>query len=591
MSWRRAALSLPLLVISSIALLPLHSRAATLTVTKVADTNDGTCGADCSLREAVIAANAAPGPDAIALPGGNYELTLTGTGEDLGATGDLDIRSKISVTAVRGRAIIDAAQIDRVLQVHGPGGEASLSGLWLTRGFAPGNEDGGGILSSGAVRLIDSVLIDNRTDNGTGGGIDTSGSGGVTLIDSVVKDNSAGPNSGGGIYSHSGPLSIRNTLFLRNSSGSGGGIRMEAGSARIVDSAFISNNALGSGGIANGGNITALLRTTFEDNSGIQGGALLNFGTIGTISGSTFRRNFGGHFGGGAIDNQGTITLLETSTFSDNRTQGEGGGIYQRGTITTLRNSTFSGNSAAENGGAINNEGTVTIRGITVTGNVADEEFGFETDGGGLFIGGGTLSIGNSIIEGNTDNFGTIHPDCSGTVTSTGHNLIGDDTGCTGFTQPTDDEGPVALGPLGHNGGLTQTHGLPAGSAAVNHGPAGGGGADQRGVPRPQGARQDTGAYERAFCSGVLVNVVGTPRKDVLSGTIDADGVLALGGGDTVRAGGEPDAVCGGPGNDKLFGEAGNDRLLGEGGGDLLDGGPGVDECVGGSGRNRFRNC
>ena len=32
---------------------------AVFTVTKIADTNDGVCDADCSLREAVAAANAA----------------------------------------------------------------------------------------------------------------------------------------------------------------------------------------------------------------------------------------------------------------------------------------------------------------------------------------------------------------------------------------------------------------------------------------------------------------------------------------------------------------------------------------------------
>lgn len=39
--------------------------AATFTVTKTADTNDGTCDADCSLREAVAAANANSGADTI----------------------------------------------------------------------------------------------------------------------------------------------------------------------------------------------------------------------------------------------------------------------------------------------------------------------------------------------------------------------------------------------------------------------------------------------------------------------------------------------------------------------------------------------
>src|SRR5512143_2212057 len=67
------------------------ARAATFTVTKTADTNDGVCDADCSLREAISAANASPGADTISLPAGTYLLTLTnagGTNEDSNATGD-----------------------------------------------------------------------------------------------------------------------------------------------------------------------------------------------------------------------------------------------------------------------------------------------------------------------------------------------------------------------------------------------------------------------------------------------------------------------------------------------------------------------
>jgi CSLREA domain-containing protein len=44
--------------------------AATFTVTKTADTNDGACNADCSLREAIVAANALPGADIVVLPAG-----------------------------------------------------------------------------------------------------------------------------------------------------------------------------------------------------------------------------------------------------------------------------------------------------------------------------------------------------------------------------------------------------------------------------------------------------------------------------------------------------------------------------------------
>ncbi|HLM60606.1 MAG TPA: CSLREA domain-containing protein, partial [Pyrinomonadaceae bacterium] len=43
----------------------LTTQAATLTVTKIADTNDGACDADCSLREAIAAANPAGGDEIV----------------------------------------------------------------------------------------------------------------------------------------------------------------------------------------------------------------------------------------------------------------------------------------------------------------------------------------------------------------------------------------------------------------------------------------------------------------------------------------------------------------------------------------------
>src|SRR3989344_6403271 len=91
--------------------------AATFTVTKTADTNDGVCDADCSLREAIGAANALPGADVITLPAGTYTLSIAGTGEDLNATGDLDITGDLTINGAGDTTIIDGAAIDRVLTV------------------------------------------------------------------------------------------------------------------------------------------------------------------------------------------------------------------------------------------------------------------------------------------------------------------------------------------------------------------------------------------------------------------------------------------------------------------------------------------
>src|SRR5690242_2200973 len=78
----------------------IPAQAASFTVTKTADTNDGVCNADCSLREAISAANLSPGADTITLPAGTYQLTLANAGginEDGNASGDLDINDSLTI--------------------------------------------------------------------------------------------------------------------------------------------------------------------------------------------------------------------------------------------------------------------------------------------------------------------------------------------------------------------------------------------------------------------------------------------------------------------------------------------------------------
>src|SRR5439155_2998816 len=96
----------------------LPAAAATFTVTKTADTNDGNCDTDCSLREAIIAANASPGMDTIIIPPGTYLLSIPGMEEDAAATGDLDITDGLILTgAGAASTIIDGGGVDRVFHV------------------------------------------------------------------------------------------------------------------------------------------------------------------------------------------------------------------------------------------------------------------------------------------------------------------------------------------------------------------------------------------------------------------------------------------------------------------------------------------
>lgn len=90
-------LAFPLLAVAPIL---ATADAATFSVTKTADSADGSCGADCSLREAMMAANADADGDTVTVPAGRYDLTLSDgpdAGGDTPAIGDLDIRAAVAI--------------------------------------------------------------------------------------------------------------------------------------------------------------------------------------------------------------------------------------------------------------------------------------------------------------------------------------------------------------------------------------------------------------------------------------------------------------------------------------------------------------
>src|SRR3990172_12560377 len=167
----RSALILALAL--SIVLLgdePQPASAASFGVTKTADTADGTCDADCSLREAITAANAAAGADAIAVPAGTYLITIVGSGEDAAATGDLEITDDLTLTgAGAASTIIDGGANDRVLHIVGSTVVVDLVDVTIRNG-AESLMGGGGIRNEGDLLVVDSSVTQNAVSGGIGGG-------------------------------------------------------------------------------------------------------------------------------------------------------------------------------------------------------------------------------------------------------------------------------------------------------------------------------------------------------------------------------------------------------------------------------------
>jgi CSLREA domain-containing protein len=215
-------LSLALLCAASLilALLALVSwaapaRANTFVVTKTEDTADGACDADCSLREAIVAANADPASDIITVPAGVYTLAS----DTLVITGSTTING-----AGAGATVIDGAFGGFSLSILGITGlegapiTVTLTGLTLRHG-------GNGITAN-YVNLVVSrtEIISNTNFSGNGAGIDIT-AGALTLQSSTVAWNSNSGGTGGGIQANSADVTVADSTIVSNTATEGAGIR------------------------------------------------------------------------------------------------------------------------------------------------------------------------------------------------------------------------------------------------------------------------------------------------------------------------------------------------------------------------------
>jgi len=222
------------------------------------------------------------------------------------------------------------------------------------------------------------------------------------------------------------------------------------------------NISNGSGGITNAGTLK-VTGSTFSNNLGNSGG-IVNSGTL-TVAASTFANNDGGSNGGG-IGNTGTLTVTG-STFSGNNAP-LGAGIYSTGTLT-LSNSTIANNIAQWGGGIFINGGTATVTGTTDSMNSA-----FTSEGAGIEIWSGTLTLANTIVAGNGlngqhDDLDSLGGSISGCISQSSQHTCSASGNVVGYYNDvlTADSAILDLAPLGNYGGTTQTMIPLPGSSAV----------------------------------------------------------------------------------------------------------------------------
>jgi CSLREA domain-containing protein len=427
--------------------------AKTYEVTKRADpTPNGCKKRDCSLREAIIAANAHAGTDKVVLPKKKtYGLSIANSlpiGENAAAEGDLDITDQLTLSHPgKGRAKIDANGIDRAFEVLADA-PTTFKRLVIRGGDEPTGSDGQG----GGIRSDSDVVV---------------------LRSSITANHASAPfeADGGGISIENGSgasLTVRRSAVTRNrSEDDGAGISFEHGAGVLtVSRSKINDNAC-------------------DDDFG--GGIFIQ--SPGTISRSSVSGNDCRIAAGIGIEDDGPVTI-ENSTISNNTADiSDGGGLYTSSTDTRVANSTITGNRAVDGAGVWACCGEASLNAVTIARNVAVGE------GGGLWA-DEPVSVENSLIALNSAQFGDDCFNDGDPFASLGHNLLGTDADCAGFDATGDfvNANPK-LGQLKSNGGPTQTVALKKGSPAINKAGDSAPNKDQRGQKR--GKKPDIGAYER----------------------------------------------------------------------------------------------
>jgi len=532
--------------------------AETFRATRTDDpTPNGCKPQNCSLREAVLAANHHDGRDLIVLRAGKtYSLSRRGPNEDRGQTGDLDLVGSVVIRSVGdGHATIDAHRIDAVFDAR-RARHPLFTGLVIRHGrLAGGGRKGAGGITGGRIEVVRSILTDNA---GPDAGAISAGT--LHLKHSIVRHNNAtGFLSAGGIRAEAmariegsrvvrnrarnfggvfsdGSMNLRNSVVRRNRAASTGGVEVQGSghSMTSVINSGISRNRGEVGGIAAGlrsvvvrdsrvannvgrnvGGLDASVQQAFiVADSVISGNTAQDIGGIfvaGIACGSCHRpsphtivrttvanNRGGGHLGAGGIETLVPLHVRQ-SALNGNRSRNEGGAIHSYLSRVILVNSTVARNKADGDGGGIA-AWHMTLRSSTIVHNRSDADGRDGGAGGGVFArsphGGSTAA--NTLLAFNATGRTGGGPQCWGRFRSLGHNIrTSDDTRCRGFTRKSDlVRRHVRIGHLAPNGGPTKTIRLKKRSPAIGHASRQTSPKrDQRGVRRDR--RPDVGAFER----------------------------------------------------------------------------------------------
>lgn len=235
---------------------PLQPQTA-FTVNSAADTNDGVCDVtNCTLREAITAANLTSGADTIT-------FNITGVITLSSSLPPITGTAGLTVTGPLDRLTISGNNAVRILSINA-GSPLTLQELTFADANYAGT--GGALANSGVLTVTRCTFRNNHADYG-GAIYSSGGTSLLTVTGSTFKGNSAS-SDGGALHQGSGSAKITNSTFHGNSAPNGAVLTNGSGWTINVESSTIAGNSSAAGGsVFNASGLLLLHNTIVADDT------------------------------------------------------------------------------------------------------------------------------------------------------------------------------------------------------------------------------------------------------------------------------------------------------------------------------------
>lgn len=338
---------------------------------------DGECldvYGECTLRAAIMEANATEAHDKIILPKGEIVLNRAGQGEDEARSGDLDILNPLTIEGAGAElTTINGSGIDRVFDVQTD--KFIISNLTITGGYATDGVGGAAIYSSASnyihpddchyyycdsnppevddynFMIRDVVIKDHVSDDGStysetlSGAIENYG---AMLLERVVIENNYTIKQGGGLKNWGYAKLVDSSVRDNTAEADGGGI-FNANDAYLIvqDTDIVSNAAYNDGGGIYNIGYAWIHNSKMNSNTANRFAGVLS-GSYTHISSTQISHNEAEWLGGGAAVKDNGILEIYESSIIENSSAGRGGAFAMTdgGWKLLVKDSVVEGNMA-----------------------------------------------------------------------------------------------------------------------------------------------------------------------------------------------------------------------------------------------------